>query len=498
MSPDTFQQLLTGGDWRTLFIDELGWNGLSTQFEIALFEPGQQSRGWSSLEELRRRETMARHSFVLKGIAQKCGLAVFVCSPYKQGQIPGYLMRCEIERRVSKSNHHHLIVFMNEANTTQIWQWAHHTDEGNTEYCEHTLLLDQEDKTFLRRLEAIAFSFVEEERLTLIEVLCRVQSAFYYARSKTTQWRLRLNTIDLSQYGEGIESWTRLAYAMRGLFREEEIRLARAAKAGDLAAVERLIITHLYIPLEMAWKLKRRRGLPGVELEDLVHEGYLGLHQAIRNFEPDKGQRFQSYVNFTVWKLMDRAVLHWNRLIAIPSYIAMEFQPVISQYAIVEDRLTQWLEREPTRAEIATGLGVSLKDMADLDMLQAEFLSLETLQEQTADDEGNTSDFTDFLPMSEIERQFVLEHSVAWALSKLKKKHRQVIQMRYGLDGNDPMTLEEIGTRIDLTRERVRQIEQAALLRMQHDLLRQQMPSMGRLGRNSRKVSLTGEAADGN
>ncbi len=480
MTPDTCRQFLTDGNWRALFIDELGWNGFSSRIEVALFKPGQHTPGWPSVEERARRDKMIRLPFALQGVAEKCGMAIFICPPHKRGQIPDYTMRCEIERRLRKSNHHHLIVFTNGTNATQIWQWSQVLEDGDREYCEHTFQCFQEDEGLLHRLSCIAFSFVEEETLTLVDVLQRVQSAFYFTRTKAATWRLRLHNHDLSEYSEVVQAWTKQAYTERGLSRKEERQLARAAKAGNKTAKARLVATHLYIPLETAWKLKHKRGLAGIELEDLIHEGYFGLWRAAKNFGPEKEQRFQAHAAYWVRNRMERAILHWSRLIAVPLYVEWEFQPVVQQYALVEDHLTQRLERNPTREEMAEKLGLQYEQMFVLDMVRNEVLSLETLLEQEEFSAEDNLACTPVASTSDIEKRVMDADALETILSGLRIRERYVVMSRFGLFENEELTLEEIGAKLHITRERVRQIEAGAIRRLKSHLLDEPILRRGR------------------
>ena len=453
-------------------MDELGWDRFSTQLEIALFEPGQQTRGWATREERQRRDRLKRHTFILQGVAHKRGLPVFVCSPYKHGQMPDFVQRCQIERHLTKSSHHHLIIFTEGTESTQVWQWPHRTVDRSTEYCEHEFRCAHPDEELLGRLTSVAFSLDEEEVISLVEVLRRVQFGFYFTSKTVVGWRVRLHNQDMTGYSEVVQSWVQQAYVERGLTRSEEQILARAAISGDEKAKQRLIATHLYLPLEMAWKLKQQRGLAGIELEDLIQEGFFGLWHALKNFDPNKGQRFQSHAGLWVRSKLDKAILSLSRMIRFPAYIDERFQPIAAEYAIVEDCLIQREGREPTRQEMAAGLGISSSALATLDVVRVEYLSLESLREQ--DDDAEDSDVSlDFMPpMSEIERRVVGPDgpvggdTLEKMLATLTPREHEVISLRFGLNEREELTLEETARRMRVTRERIRQIESSALSKL--------------------------------
>jgi hypothetical protein len=165
------RKLLTDFDFKQLFIEELGWNHHDAHLEIAV----------------------DCQSFSLTAVAEKCGMAAFLCSPGSGGRIPEYSIRRKVERQVAKTAHEHLIVFVDGSQTAQIWQWVRR-EQGKPAACrEHTYHKGQPGDSLIQKLQALAVSLDEEESLTLPDVTGRARRAFdlervtkrFYDRFKT-------------------------------------------------------------------------------------------------------------------------------------------------------------------------------------------------------------------------------------------------------------------------------------------------------------------------
>ena len=177
---DQIRQLLRDFEFETLWIEELGWD--RHREEVAT--------------EIREREG-DESEYILTTIAQKRGMAVFLCPARADGSIPDYAIRRKIQREVARSVHEHLIIYTDAAETTQIWQWVKR-EPGRPSACrEHRYGHEQPGEALIQKLETIAFSFEEEEGLTLIDVRGRVRAAFdvervtkrFYDRFKTEHTR---------------------------------------------------------------------------------------------------------------------------------------------------------------------------------------------------------------------------------------------------------------------------------------------------------------------
>jgi RNA polymerase sigma factor (sigma-70 family) len=242
------------------------------------------------------------------------------------------------------------------------------------------------------------------------------------------------------------------------LTREEELELAGRARAGDEAAKQRLIEANLRLVVQIARRYVNR-GLP---LPDLIEEGNLGLLRAVDKFEPDRGTRFSTYATWWIRQAVARALANQARTIRLPVHVEL----LLGRYKREHQRLTQALGRAPTAAELAQALGTSEEQIGELEELRLQPVSLdapvggdtrrlsETLADATAD------------PAAVLTRLFRERTELVAVLDDLAPNERTVLRRRFGLDGDEPETLEAIGRRLDYSRERIRQIEAAGLRKL--------------------------------
>jgi RNA polymerase primary sigma factor len=241
------------------------------------------------------------------------------------------------------------------------------------------------------------------------------------------------------------------------LSREEEQALARRLRAGDESAKARLIEANLRLVVQVARRYFNR-GLP---LPDLIEEGNLGLIRAVEKFEPDRGVRFSTYATWWIRHAITRALANQARIIRLPVHVEM----LLGRYAKEQQRLTQTLGRAPTPAELAEAMGTTVEQIEELDELRQHPLSLDA----PAAEHGRVADVVPDPtadPSAALTRLFRERAALVSVLDDLAESERKVLRGRFGLDGAEPETLEAIGQRLRLTRERVRQIEAAALRKL--------------------------------
>jgi RNA polymerase primary sigma factor/RNA polymerase nonessential primary-like sigma factor len=240
---------------------------------------------------------------------------------------------------------------------------------------------------------------------------------------------------------------------------EEEQELGKRMAAGDQEAREKMIEANLKLVVAMGKHYINR----GLQFEDIIEEGNLGLIRAVEKFQYQRGFKFSTYASWWIRQAIERAILNQTKIIRLPVHMA-EF---IRSYMRTFRKLSQTLGREPCAEEIAVKMSKDIDKVRNISQVARETLSLETLIGDHADETLSEvlADEHALSPESlsnDISRRKCID---TW-LSRLPAGERSVIEMRYGLNGDDPMTLALIGKKLGITRERVRQIENQAIKRL--------------------------------
>jgi RNA polymerase primary sigma factor len=243
----------------------------------------------------------------------------------------------------------------------------------------------------------------------------------------------------------------------------DEIALAKRVERGDRAAKERMINSNLRLVVSIA---KRYRG-HGVPFLDLIQDGVIGLNRAVEKFDYRKGFKFSTYATWWIRQACQRSVANQSATIRVPVHV-QERQQKLNR---ARQRLEVSLGRQPTVEELAKATGLKLHHVQEaLDAVEA---SVSLNQAVGSDGDGELGDlFADRTapdPVEEADETFQRER-VRSALSGLPERERRVLELRFGFGGRESLTLEEIGRELELTRERVRQLEKSALIRLQHAL----------------------------
>ena len=243
--------------------------------------------------------------------------------------------------------------------------------------------------------------------------------------------------------------------------RQEEVRLAKRIRQGDEEALDKLVRSNLRFVVSVAKKYQNH----GVMLSDLINEGNVGLIRAAHRFDETKGIKFISYAVWWIRQAILQALAEQSRIVRVP----LNRAGALHRIGRSSSTLLQELGREPTVDEIAQDLDISHSEVASTLAISQSHLSLDA--PMTPGEDNRLMDYLpdQLSPQPEDEAyDHALKDTVDHALATLKEREAKVLRLYFGLDDQEPMTLEEIGSLLGITRERVRQIKEKALDRLRH------------------------------
>lgn len=242
---------------------------------------------------------------------------------------------------------------------------------------------------------------------------------------------------------------------------EEEVELAKRIEAGDLEAKKKLMAVNLRLVVSIAKKYIGR----GMLFLDLIQEGNLGLSRAAEKFDYRKGFKFSTYATWWIRQAITRAIADQARTIRIPVHMVETINKLIR----VSRQLVQKLDREPTAEEIAEEMGIDAERVAEIQRIAQEPVSLETpIGEEEDSQLGDFLEDKELLSPDDAAANQLLREELESMIDELAPREREVLRLRFGLEDGHPYTLEEVGRRFGVTRERIRQIEAKALRKLRH------------------------------
>jgi RNA polymerase primary sigma factor len=277
------------------------------------------------------------------------------------------------------------------------------------------------------------------------------------------EWHRNVDELDLSvdvPTTDPVRMYLKEIGRVKLLTAQQEVSLAKRIERGDIRAKHELTEANLRLVVSIA----KRYHTDGLSFLDLIQEGNLGLIRAVEKFDYRKGHKFSTYATWWIRQAITRAIADKARTIRIPVHMVEKINKLIR----VQRQLLQNMGREPAPEEIATEMG-----MCDAEIREILRISQTTVSLETPIGEEEDSELGDFIEDEDAVRSFDAVASqldrdgVNEALAMLPYRERKVIELRFGLKGEHPRTLEEVARRFGVTRERIRQIEAKALAKLQ-------------------------------
>jgi RNA polymerase sigma factor (sigma-70 family) len=362
----------------------------------------------------------------LTSVAQKRGFTVFHCPAHRTVLANRRLLR-DVQRQLRRSHHEHILIYSCDTPRKQVWQWATALADGRgILHREHPFFSSDPPKRLVERLEGLTVSLQEEEQTTLPDVLNRVRVAL-----------LPDSELNL--------------FARNPSYAAESDRLAMAMKRGEPGSQQAFVQFHMPLARHSSKMLVRWFNM---DPDDAEQTAMIGLMEAARRFDPERGYQFSTYAGYWIRNACQRYGLEWGLPLHVPTHY---FWTCYKLEFIETELLAAHGQYEARRrfAEELEDAGISPEQWRHY-QLARHFCRFSELDRRQA----AKLDRPDRSPMDAIEED-AARQTVERALASLHPRHALVLKLRYGI-GQPECTLQEIAERLDLTRERVRQIQMAA------------------------------------
>jgi RNA polymerase primary sigma factor len=308
------------------------------------------------------------------------------------------------------------------------------------------------------------YAYLERQGVELVEDVDPAQTTAAAAETESDKRgkRRKATALDLKpdMTTDSLQLFLKDIGKVRLLTAQEEVELAKRIERGDLDAKQKMVESNLRLVVSIA-KNYRNQGLPFL---DLIQEGTLGLVRAAEKFDYRKGFKFSTYATWWIRQAIARALADKARTIRIPVHVVEK----LNKIGRAERKLVTELGREPTPDEIAEVTGI---DPEEVDQIKRSAQAPVSLEKQVGDEEE--SEFGQFIADEKAESPFeraadlLTKEALREALENLSYRERRVLELRYGLGGEHPRTLDEVGRTFNVTRERIRQIENQSLKKLQ-------------------------------